>query len=164
MKPMIQEIIDPAGIRASVKVIRESFLTVAPQFGLTIDNCPSHPSNITLKQLEESKKKGLKFFGLFLGEKQVGFIAIETGGDGIFYLEKLALLPEYRHAGYGADLVKFTFNYARKNNGLKVAIGIINKHTVLKEWYKGLGFVETGTKKFDHLPFTVGFMEMTLAP
>ena len=29
----------------------------------------------------------------------------------------------------------------------------------LKNWYVANGFIHTGTKQFNHLPFTVGFME-----
>ena len=31
---------------------------------------------------------------------------------------------------------------------------------MLKAWYQSQGFIHTGTKTFDHLPFTVGFMEL----
>ncbi len=36
---------------------------------------------------------------------------------------------------------------------------IIEENTVLKNWYIANGFVHTGTKKFDHLPFTTGYLE-----
>ncbi len=42
--------------------------------------------------------------------------------------------------------------------GSTIAIGIINESTVLKEWYAANGFVYTGSRKFDHLPFTTGYM------
>jgi ribosomal protein S18 acetylase RimI-like enzyme len=158
----IKAINDEAEIKASTGIIRESFHTVALEFGLTPDNCPSHPSNITFEQLLELKKKDLRFFGLFAQEKQVGFVAIESAVDGLFYFEKLAVLPEYRHCGYGSGLVHFVLDYALKEHGKKVRIGIINEHTVLKEWYQGLGFSQTGARKFSHLPFTVGFMEIKL--
>jgi len=41
---------------------------------------------------------------------------------------------------------------------------MINESTILKNWYKKLGFRETGTKNFEHLPFTVCFMDMNLSP
>ena len=37
--------------------------------------------------------------------------------------------------------------------------GIIEESVVLKNWYIANGFVHTGTKKFDHLPFTCGYLE-----
>lgn len=44
----------------------------------------------------------------------------------------------------------------------KIKIGIVEENTILKEWYEKIGFVHTGTKKFEHLPFTVGFMEIEI--
>ena len=35
----------------------------------------------------------------------------------------------------------------------------VYKRQVLKNWYISNGFVHTGTKKFDHLPFTSGYLE-----
>jgi hypothetical protein len=40
----------------------------------------------------------------------------------------------------------------------RVNIGIIAEHTELKNWYKGIGFVEGESKDFSHLPFRVTFM------
>jgi diamine N-acetyltransferase len=159
---VIKEITNVQGVRHSTRVVKDSFRTVALEFGLTKSNCPTHPSNITFSQLNGLKKKGLKFFGLFLDEVQVGFVAVESNGDGLFYLEKLAVLPEYRHDGYGAALVKYGLNYALINGGTRVSIGIINEHKVLKKWYQGLGFQETGTLNLPHLPFIVGFMGKSL--
>lgn len=44
----------------------------------------------------------------------------------------------------------------------KIKIGIVEENTILKEWYEKIGFVHTGTKKFEHLPFNVGFMEIEI--
>ena len=35
----------------------------------------------------------------------------------------------------------------------------IEESTVLKNWYITNGFEHVGTKKFDHLPFTSGYLE-----
>ena len=44
----------------------------------------------------------------------------------------------------------------------RVEIGIISEDTQLKDWYRQFGFVQTGTKAFDHLPFVVAFMAKEL--
>lgn len=147
---------------ASVEIIRKSFRTVAEELNLTAENAPTHPSFITLDQLEELKKKGLIFYGYFLDDRQVGFVAMEKADDSLYYLEKLAVLPEYRHNGYGRELVQFVLDTATIQGAKKMSIGIINEQTVLKDWYQDIGFRETGTRKFEHLPFTVGFMEIDL--
>lgn len=72
-------------------------------------------------------------------------------------------MPDYRHLGIGKELVNFAVDYCKKTlDSNKIKIGIVEENTVLKEWYKALGFVHTGTRKYEHLPFTVGFMELKL--
>lgn len=146
----------------SVEVIRESFKTVADEFMLTEENCPTHPSFITRSGLAALKARGVKLFGLFDNDLQIGFIAVEKANDGVYYIEKLAVLPRYRHNSHGKQLMQFAFDYVKSGNGRIVSIGIIDRHAVLKEWYRGLGFGEMGTKTIEHLPFTVCFMEKNI--
>ncbi|MDO9333828.1 MAG: GNAT family N-acetyltransferase [Dehalococcoidales bacterium] len=108
------------------------------------------------------KKKGVNFFRGFLGETQVGFVVLEKADEALYYMEKLAVLPGYRHQGYGRKLVEFAVDYVRSHNGKKISIGTIDEHTILKNWYKKLGFREISTRKFNHLPFTVGYMEIDI--
>ena len=156
---IIREITDDE-LKRSARVIRDSFRTVAVEFGLTRENSPTHASFTTVTQLRKLKYKDARFFGLFIGKKQVGFAAIEKADDDLYYLEKLAVLPKYRHCGYGEELVKFTINYVNNENGNRISIGIIDEHTVLKNWYKRLGFKEITKKKFPQFRFTACFMEM----
>ena len=158
----IKELTTETELETSVKVIADSFATVAAEFKLTKENCHTHHSFITLKQLTEMKRKGLKLFGLFVEGAQVGFVAVEKKKDKIFNLEKLAVLPEYRHKGYGGELVEFVLNSVKDAGGKKLTIGIIDEHTVLKQWYVAKGFNQTARTKFEHLPFTVCFMEKPL--
>ena len=159
---MIREIINENELENSVKVIADSFQTVAVELNLSKDNCPTHPSFVTLQQLNEMKRKGLKLFGLFENDMQIGFVAAEKKKHKIYNIEKLAVLPEYRHKGYGGKLLGMTEDYVKNAGGEKLSIGIINEHTVLKKWYETKGFKETVVMKFEHLPFTVCFMEKTL--
>lgn len=161
-KDIIWEMTAPGQLADSVQVIRNAFKTIAVEFGLTEQNCPTHPSFITLERLQELKNKRVLFFGLFSGGQQIGFVAIEKADTELYYIEKLAVLPEYRHKGHGRTLVRFAQNYIRTNGGRKVSIGMINEHTVLKKWYHELGFVETEINKVPGFPFTVCLMEMEL--
>jgi ribosomal protein S18 acetylase RimI-like enzyme len=159
----IKEINSQYDFKNSVKVIRKSFKTVAVEFGLNERNCPTHPSFITLDKLLDLKSKA-KLFGLFLNSTQIGFVAIEKADDKVYYLDKLAVLPEFRHRGYGRRLVGFVSSFVKNHDGQKVSLGMINESEVLKDWYQQLGFKETETKTFEHLPFTVCFMEKSLFP
>ncbi|MBN2074402.1 MAG: GNAT family N-acetyltransferase [Dehalococcoidales bacterium] len=158
----IREIGIDESLDASVEIIKKAFRTVAEELSLTTENAPTHPSFVTLEQLEELWQKGLSFYGYFLDDRQVGFVAMEKADDSVYYLEKLAVLPEYRHNGYGRELVRFVLDTAVAKGAKKLSIGIIYEQMVLRDWYKDIGFRETGTRKFGHLPFTVGFMEIGL--
>jgi GNAT superfamily N-acetyltransferase len=158
----IREILSEKELENSVKVIADSFQTVAVEFNLTKDNCPTHPSFVTVKQLNEMKRKGLKLFGLFENDMQIGFVAAEKKKQKVYNIEKLAVLPEHRYKGYGGKLIEFAEGYVKNAEGEKLSIGIINEHAVLKKWYETKGFKETSVMKFEQLPFTVCFMEKTL--
>jgi diamine N-acetyltransferase len=145
-------------------VIRESFSTVAAEFGLTPDNAPTNPAFLAPERLAESLAKGLELFGARLCGRLSGCVGIEKARDteGRFYIERLAVLPECRHGGLGKALLDFACERIRERGGTEVSIGIMDENRRLKAWYAGYGFVETGKKRFDRLPFTVCFMSLTL--
>jgi diamine N-acetyltransferase len=162
VKTIIKQLITIEEITRSVDVLRRSFKTVADQFHLNKSNAPTNAAFIKSESLVEMANKGVKLYGLFLTEKQIGFVAYENAGNGIYYLEKLAVLPDYRHNGYGKQLVDFAFHKVKEEEGKEISIGIINENQILKEWYIKYGFIETGIKKFNHLPFTVCFLKKSV--
>ena len=130
---------------------------------LTPGNCPGHTAFTTMEKLLDLYEKAA-CFGLYVDGAQAGFVAAEKIGDGeLFYLDKLAVLPGQRHKGYGAQLVQYVIEYAGRQGGKRISLGMIDSLTILKEWYKSLGFKETGTKKFEHLPFLVCFMDLDMS-
>jgi ribosomal protein S18 acetylase RimI-like enzyme len=98
-------------------------------------------------------------YALHLDSKIIGYMSLSKEGDKVFELHNLAVLPEFRHKGYGKLLLDFAKEKATSFGGTKIKIGIIEESTVLKNWYIQNGFVHIGTKKYDHLPFTSGYME-----
>ena len=56
-------------------------------------------------------------------------------------------------------LLDFAKQTVRSFGGTGIQIGIIEESEILKKWYQKNGFVSTGTKKFDQLPFTSGYLE-----
>lgn len=156
---LIRELFTDTELNESVQLIRAAFQTVADQLSLTPENAPTNPAFITLDKLKEAKEKGVQMFGLFQSDhQQAGFIALEKAGDGLYYIERLAVRPAFRHRGYGKRLLDFAFQYVKDAGGIGVSIAIIDENTVLKRWYQAYGFIETGCKTFEHLPFTVCFM------
>ncbi len=159
---MIREITEKE-IASSADIVRRAFQTVAGEFGLTKENAPTNGAFLDDGRLLEEYRRGIKMFGLFADEPQIGFAALEQKDQATFYLEKLAVLPEYRHKGCGEALVRYAVEYVRKMGGKAISIGIIYENKRLLEWYAKLGFIETGTKSFAHLPFSVCFMRLDAA-
>lgn len=144
----------------SADLIRKSFLTVANEFGLTKENSPINGAFLEYDRLLSEYNRGIKMFGLFEDGEQVGFVALEEKDGGIFYLEKLAVLPEYRHKGYGRMLIDYSKAFVAEHGGKEISIGIIYENKRLLSWYESYGFEVTETKQFEHLPFTVCFMRL----
>lgn len=155
----IREAVSEKDLEESLCIIKASFMTVADDLNLTEKNNPSNPAFTNIIKLKDMKEKGIKMYGLYVGLEQKGFVAIEKATDDIFYMERLAVHPDSRHKGYGRYLIDFVVEYVKQNGGKKVSIGIINENKRIKNWYKTYGFEETGLRKFEHMPFTVCFME-----
>ena len=146
------------------EVIRASFATVARDFNLTRENCPRHTSFITNEELagKYSAVGGYCPYGCFADGKLAGFAALTGAGGGTYELNNVAVLPGCRHLGYGKALLDYGKEKAAKLGGNKITIAIIEENAVLKKWYAANGFAHTGTKRFEHMPFTVGYMEWNL--
>ena len=142
-----------------LEVIHQSFKTVAEGFGLTQENCPKHTSFITLSFLEAQMNWGWHMYALYAGKKIIGYMSLSKEGEDAFELHNLAVLPEYRHNGFGKLLLDHAKDVVRALGGKLIKIGIIEESDVLKKWYIANGFVHIGTKKYDHLLFTSGYLE-----
>lgn len=149
-------------LTVSINVIRKSFATVAEQFKLTKEKVPTNPAFIEMRHLQKMLDKGIAMFGVFCEMLHIGFVAIERHEPTDFYMERLAVLPEYRHRGYGRQIVKYVTEYVADQGGKSVLIDVIGDHEILKSWYRELGFIEFTTKRFSHLPFPVCYMRKEL--
>ena len=140
------------------QIIRTAFREVAERFHLTIENCPTHPSNCTDGWITSSLGKGVCFFILEEAQTSCGCIALERANEDVCYLERLAVLPGFRRKGYGKRLVSHALREAREMGARRIEIGIIAAQSELQAWYERLGFVFNKRARFDHLPFEVSFM------
>ena len=144
------------------EVIRKANQVVAERFDLTPDNAPKHPSHCTEKWIQEAFEKGISYYVLEDDGHVCGCVALEQPNDEVCYLERLAVLPDCQHRGYGEALVRHIFAEAEKLGLQRVEIGTIAEHSELSAWYQKLGFTITRTRSFDHLPFNVTFMAKEL--
>jgi diamine N-acetyltransferase len=143
------------------ELLRRSFITVADEFGLTRDNCSANSAFIDKETLKNQLTDNREFYHMVYDNRSIGFIAIEKSvrAENTFYIEKVAVLPEFRHRNFGRKLVEFAVERIKTLNGLVISIGLIDENIPLKNWYVQMGFHEIGKKNFSHLPFIVCFME-----
>ena len=167
---MIRQL-EPSVFPLAAEVIRASFLTVANDLSLTEENCPKYVSFVTTaERLQTQLDWGWWIYGLFEEGQLIGYVSISKvpadgdtdAMDGAYEIHNLAVLPERRHEGRGRQLLDFCVAKIRESGGNKVNISIVEENTVLKNWYAEYGFVHTGTKKYDHLPFTSGYMNLNI--
>jgi len=146
-----------------VETIRGAFRDVAEHFGLTEENCPRHASHCTADWIEKDLDRGVTYFVLESEGRVAGSVALEPVRPGLCNLERLAVFPDQRRRGFGNALVSHVLWEAEKLGCGEVRIGVIADQAELKEWYRRLGFVETETRDFAHLPFRVTFMRCSLS-
>lgn len=145
-------------IEVLCRLIRNSFRDVAERFGLTAENCPRHPSNCSRDWIVSAMEKGVRHFVLEKDETPCGCAALEQVRPEVCYLERLSVLPDFRHNGFGTELVKYIIETSHGIGARQVEIGIIASDLCLKSWYENLGFSQTHTARFAQLPFEVAFM------
>jgi len=147
------------------KLLNESFADVACEFGLTMENSPTNNAFITEEKLRlQLSEKEREFFYFEENNVIIGFIAIERSSnkENIFYIEKVAVHPQYRHKGIGKQLMDFAIGRIIELKGEEISIGLIEANSKLKNWYKKQSFIEIETKSYEHLPFRVCIMHKYL--
>lgn len=147
-----------------VRVIRESFMTVAREFGITEENAPRFTAFAVSEerliwQLEQEKRLMFKYCE---DNAVIGYYSLCAKNSEECELNNLCVVPEFRHHGIGEGLLKHSFEAAGSLNCKKMFIGIVEENVVLKSWYEGFGFVHIGAEKPDFFPFTCGYMEKKL--
>ena len=143
-------------------LIRKCFSDVAERFGLSLENCPTHPSNCTDEWIENDLARGVTYYILENNGMAVGCVALEKANSDLYYLERLGVLPENRRKGWGRALVDHVIFQANDYGAKQISIGIIADDIILRRWYQKIGFVEGDTKEFEHLSFLVTFMTYEL--
>ena len=151
-------------VKQSVSVLQKCFGTVALEFRLTRENNPSNPAFIDEASFKDHLKKDVEFYLCFEERKPAGCIAIERSPQDstLFYIERVGVMPQFRHRKLGRKLIGNAFDKILELGGNRVSVGIIDQNVRLKNWYLEQGFSQMSVKKIDHLPFDVCFLERSL--
>ena len=156
--------VERADITECVRVIRDSFRTVADEFGFTKENASRFTAFAISEEWLLWQMEGEHRL-MFADEENGiirGYYSLKLSDSGECELSNLAVLPQYRHQGIGAKLLKHAMDTAREQHCKVINLGIVEENTVLRQWYERNGAVHTGTEKYDFFPFTCGYMKITL--
>ena len=160
---MIREA-ERADLPGCARVIRDSFRTVADEFGFTEENAPRFTAFATTEE-----RLLWQMFGehrlMYLDEEDGavrGYYSLRMDEQGECELGNLAVLPACRHQGIGGKLLEHSMETARAHGCSVMNLSIVEENTVLRRWYEQHGAVHTGTEKFDFFPFTCGYMKISL--
>lgn len=148
----------PVDIDVLATIVRDSNKDVAEQLNLNIHNAPKHPSFCTPEWIRDDMQRGQCYYLYRDTGLTKGCVALEHADSNTIYLNRLAVLPDYRRRGIGATLTGFIIEKAREKGAHIISIGTIAEHRKLTTWYEKQGFTKGSTHKFDHLPFTVLYM------
>lgn len=161
---MIKKVTQQDDFHLFSKLLNDSFATVAAEFGLTKENSPTNNAFITPKELYSQLTENREFYYYEENNIIIGFIALEQSlnNQNIFYIEKVAVHPDFRNKGLGKELMNFAIFRIIQLGGQEISIGLIDSNHKLKDWYNNQGFIETGIKSYEHLPFNVCFMSKYL--
>lgn len=160
---MIREA-DRSELPVCADVVRRSFMTVADEFGFTPENAPLFVAfAMTAEKLTDQLDNQHRLMYVYIcDDRIVGFYSLLMRGEKECELGSLSVLTEYRHRGFGEELVRHAVDVVRSAGCTLMKLSIVEENTVLRKWYERLGAVHTGTEKFDFFPFICGYMEMAL--
>ena len=129
-----------------VRVIRNSFQTVADQFGFTEENAPRFTAFATTEERLAWHLDGEHRL-MYLDEengKACGYYSLKLNGDDTCELSNLSVLPEYRHRGIGGRLLEFAIG----EKGVR-RLWALEKNTRAIRFYERHGFRLTGERKYE---------------
>ncbi|MBQ8642658.1 MAG: GNAT family N-acetyltransferase [Clostridia bacterium] len=152
-----------AELPACVRLIRESFATVARTFGITPENAPRFTAfAATEERLAFQLAEGRPMLAYDEDGQICGYYSLHRLSETVWELNNLCVHPDCRHRKIGEALLLDCFERVRKAGGTLLQIGIVEENEKLRRWYASYGFVHTGTRKFDFFPFTCGYMEKNI--
>jgi ribosomal protein S18 acetylase RimI-like enzyme len=121
-------------------ILNKAFMTVALHFGFTEETVPRFPAFIDSDVIKKQLNNGLKMYGYIIDDQIVACIGYSFYKDQIYFIERLATLPEYRHLGIGKTLIKYIENKIKEKGGRTAEIHVVDKNVILVEWYKKMNY------------------------
>ena len=105
-------------------------MTIAEQFGFTIENAPRFTAFATTEErlLYQMDNEPRFMYGYFNSDgKIIGYYSLLMQDKGECELSNLCVLPEYRYKKIGHELLKDAYRQAEAHNCAKINIGIVEE-------------------------------------
>ena len=150
-------------IPVSAQIIRVAFAAIALDYGITQGDYPAHSAFLEEEALMDELRGGAWMIGLFEGGLQAGFLSLRPHGEGAFYLERLAVLPQCRHKGYGEKLLDCATAMVAAAGGGSILLGALHENERLVRWYARYGFREAAAHEYASIPRAVSMMVLAVA-
>ncbi len=72
-------------------------------------------------------------FGVFVGDKQVGFARLITDHATFGWFRDVFILPEYRNQSYAITLMQYAMDKIKEKDFRRVMLGTLDKHGLFKK-------------------------------
>ncbi len=156
---MIRQI-NESDIPECAELIKNSFMTVAEEFGFTKENAPRFTAfATTTERLEwQLNNENRLMFAYYDYDRIIGYYSLLIQENKECELNNLCVHPSQRHKRIGEKLIIHASDTAKHLGCSRINIGIVEENKRLRKWYEEHGFIHTGTQKFDFFPFTCGYM------
>ncbi|MCL2195964.1 MAG: GNAT family N-acetyltransferase [Oscillospiraceae bacterium] len=158
--------ISPVNLRENLPAIghlvRASYADVAAQFGITCENCASHPAyqadDLLLGKLD--LPHAIHLIARNSGGEIIGFAAAVPTKRRVLEGLRWCVAPAYRGLGVGNALLDELLCKLQQCKARKLEIGVIDANEPLKAWYARRGFAQTAKREYAGVPFVVCRMQL----
>lgn len=139
------------------KAINKDALEISRQNRIYFGNDLVDDSNINSEKIieniimpEEEEKRGMKIYIAEIGENIIGKVNVQliSGFGGIY---GLGVLPQYRHNGFGREILMTCIEKLNEENADKIMLQVETKNVNALNLYKSCGFEETSIMDYYEL-------------
>ncbi len=130
---------------------------------MLIENAHIEKNKIKKDKLLKEINQDVGFYGLFNENNLIGMVGLERKNDNDYKLIRLAVEKQYRHNGYGEELIRYVENKAIFLGGKSISLGYKNSDTRLGQWYSRLGYIRQTVKKFGKEKEEICFVKKPLS-
>lgn len=151
----------PGDAALVARLIRRAFRPQPALLGLNRVDHPYYAAFQTADKVRQRMAEGGQVLIAWLGDRPVGTVTYRRGrehpDDG--WIERLAVLPEYRGRRFGEALMAEAEKRLRKRGARFLRLAIVKQFDGLQRFYERQGYRAAETRTYPHVPFAVLLMQ-----